>query len=48
MLLEKLCNATGPSGFEGEVREIIKNEIKNYVDEVALLSLDITKMVLQG
>ena len=34
MLLEKLCNATGPSGFEGEVREIIKEEIKNYVDEV--------------
>jgi len=34
MLLEKLCNATGPSGFEGEVREIIKEEIENYVDEV--------------
>ena len=34
MLLEKLCNATGPSGFEGEVREIIKEEIKNYVDEI--------------
>ena len=34
MLLEKLCNAASPSGYEGEVREIIKNEIKNYVDEV--------------
>jgi putative aminopeptidase FrvX len=34
MLLEKLCNASGPSGFEGEVREIIKEEIKNYVDEI--------------
>lgn len=34
MLLERLCNATGPSGFEGEVREIIKDEIKNYVDEI--------------
>jgi putative aminopeptidase FrvX len=34
MLLEKLCNATGPSGFEGEVREIIKEEIKSYVDEI--------------
>jgi putative aminopeptidase FrvX len=34
MLLERLCNATGPSGFEGEVREIIKEEIKNYVDEI--------------
>jgi len=34
MLLEKLSNASGPSGFEGEVREIIKDEIKNYVDEI--------------
>lgn len=34
MLLEKLCNAASPSGYEGEVREIIINEIKNYVDEV--------------
>ena len=34
MLLEKLSNAAGPSGFEGEVREIIKEEIKNYVDEI--------------
>lgn len=34
MLLEKLSNATGPSGFEGEVREIIKEEIKNHVDDI--------------
>ncbi|WP_373897153.1 M42 family metallopeptidase [Haloimpatiens sp. FM7315] len=34
MLLEKLCNAVGPSGYEGQVREIIKNEIKEYVDEI--------------
>lgn len=34
MLLEKLCNASGPSGFEGEVRKIIKEEIKDYVDEI--------------
>ncbi len=34
MLLEKLSNASGPSGFEGEVREIIRDEIKNYVDEI--------------
>lgn len=34
MLLEKLSNAAGPSGFEGEVREIIKEEIMNYVDEI--------------
>ncbi|MGH4121346.1 MAG: M42 family metallopeptidase [Clostridium sp.] len=34
MFLEKLSNAAGPSGFEGEVREIIKEEIVNYVDEM--------------
>ncbi|MBU3146174.1 M42 family metallopeptidase [Clostridium sp. CF012] len=36
MLLEKLSNAAGPSGFEGEVREIIKGEIVNYVDEIKI------------
>ncbi|MEW9097376.1 MAG: M42 family metallopeptidase [Clostridiaceae bacterium] len=34
MLLEKLSNASGPSGYEGEVRNIIKEEVKKYVDEV--------------
>lgn len=34
MLLKKLCNAVGPSGYEGEVRNIIKEEIKNYVDDI--------------
>jgi endoglucanase len=34
MLLEKLCNASGPSGYEGEVRDIIKREVKPYVDEI--------------
>lgn len=34
MLLERLSNATGPSGFEGEVRAIIKEEIMAYVDEI--------------
>lgn len=33
-LLKKLCNASGPSGYEGEVRKIIIDEIKEYVDEV--------------
>lgn len=36
MLLEKLSNASGPSGFEGDVRNIIKEEIKNYVDEIKI------------
>ncbi|MFX0550041.1 M42 family metallopeptidase [Hathewaya histolytica] len=34
MLLEKLCNAHGPVGYEGEVRNIIKEEIMPYVDEI--------------
>ena len=36
MLLKKLSEASGPSGFEGEVREIIKNEIKDFVDEISV------------
>lgn len=34
MFLEKLSNASAPSGYEGEVRKIILSEIKPYVDEV--------------
>jgi len=34
MLLKKLCDANAPSGYEGEVREIIKKEIKECVDEI--------------
>jgi len=33
-LLEKLANAHGISGYEGNVRDIIKKEVKPYVDEV--------------
>jgi endoglucanase len=33
-LLEKLSNAHGISGYEGNVREIIKQEIESSVDEV--------------
>lgn len=36
MLLEKLCNAHGPVGYEGEVRKIIKEEIAPYVDELEI------------
>jgi len=34
MFLEKLSNASGASGYEGEVRDIIKEVIKEYVDEI--------------
>jgi len=33
-LLEKLSNAHGISGYEGNVRDIIREEVKPYVDEV--------------
>lgn len=33
-LLDKLCSAPGPSGYEGQVREIIKKEVEPYVDEI--------------
>ncbi|MEK6223168.1 MAG: M20/M25/M40 family metallo-hydrolase [Chloroflexota bacterium] len=32
-LLKKLVSANSPSGFEGNVRDVIIEEIKNYVDE---------------
>ena len=35
-LLEKLSNAHGISGYEGNVRAIIKKEIKPYVDKVKI------------
>ncbi|HEX3012803.1 MAG TPA: M42 family metallopeptidase [Methanobacterium sp.] len=38
-LLEKLSNATGISGFEGNIREIIKDELKDYVDEIEVDNL---------
>ncbi|MGB9979428.1 M42 family metallopeptidase [Methanobacterium sp.] len=33
-LLEKLSNADGVSGFEGKIREIIRDELKDHVDEI--------------
>ncbi len=33
-LLKKLCDAHGISGYEDEVREIVKAELESYVDEI--------------
>ncbi|MCZ2126652.1 MAG: hypothetical protein LC099_02630 [Anaerolineales bacterium] len=38
-LLEKLCNAVGVSGDEGEVRRIVLDEVKPYADEVRVDAL---------
>ncbi len=35
-LLERLCKADAPSGFEEEVREIVISEIKDYADEITV------------
>lgn len=35
-LLERLCKADSPSGFEDEVRELIISEIKDYADEITI------------
>ena len=34
MLLKRLCDAFGVSGYEREVREVIKEEIKDLADEI--------------
>ena len=33
-LLKRLSEVSGISGFEDEVRDLIKEEIKDYVDEI--------------
>jgi len=35
-LLQKLVNAIGPSGSESHVRQIIRNEIKPFVDDIKI------------
>lgn len=47
-LLEKLCNAIGVSGDEGEVRKIVLDEIKPYVDEVKVDALGSVLAVKHG
>ncbi len=38
-LLKKLCNAHGISGYEDEIREIIKEELAGYVNEIKIDSM---------
>ena len=33
-LLERLSNAHGVSGYEGNIRQIIEEEVRPYVDEI--------------
>lgn len=47
-LLEKLCNAIGVSGDEGEVRKIVLEEVKPYADEVKVDALGNVLAVKRG
>ncbi len=38
-LLKELANAPGVSGFEGDIRNIMANELENYVDEITVDNL---------
>ena len=35
-LLKKICETPGISGFEDQIRELIKKEIKSYVDDISI------------
>lgn len=35
MLLKKLTESFGPSGFEGEIRQVIYEEVKSYTDKIS-------------
>ena len=36
MFLEKLCNSTGPSGYEGHIRSVIKDELNTFTDNTII------------
>ncbi|MEM5774830.1 MAG: M42 family peptidase, partial [Anaerolineaceae bacterium] len=38
-LIKKLVEATGPSGFEHNVREILRKEVEQYADEIRVDNL---------
>jgi len=47
-LLEKLCNAIGVSGDEGEVRKIVLDEIKAYADDVKVDAMGSVLAIRRG
>ncbi len=47
-LLERLCNAMAVSGAEGEVRNIVMEEVRAYADEVKVDSLGNVLVTRQG
>ena len=47
-LLRKLSNAHGVSGFEDEIREIVKEELEEFVDEIKIDSMGNVVCVKNG
>lgn len=47
-LLKKLSDAPGVSGFEGDIRDIMTNELKDYVDEIKTDNLGNLIIVKKG
>jgi putative aminopeptidase FrvX len=47
-LLERLCNASGVSGDEGEVRKIVMEEIRSFADDIQVDALGNVLAVRQG
>ena len=39
-LIQELVETTGPSGYETQVREVIRSKIESYADEVGWQLLD--------
>ncbi|MFL0198767.1 M42 family metallopeptidase [Clostridium sp. WILCCON 0269] len=36
MLLEKLCNSIGPSGYEEQIRDVIRDELSTFTENIAV------------
>ena len=47
-LLEKLCNAVAVSGDEGEVRQIVLDEVRPFADEVKVDALGSVLVTRKG
>lgn len=47
-LMQKLMDAFGPSGFEREINKLVKQEVKNFADEILTDRLGSVAFTLEG
>jgi len=47
-LMQKLMDAFGPSGFEREINKLVKQEVKNFADEILTDRLGSVAFTLKG